>query len=429
MSKYLVKILSICALVVMMSVAVVGAAVCVTEAIGCSLTVFNGSQTYEGSDSSVTIYIDGEKQEGDKVQVSKYTEITVQFNGTGYDKVKWYEGEFDVNKDKAVATGTTYTFELKKNTKLTAVANLKTYNVKFDGFLADGTTPITSVAGFEGTQVFTYGQEILAPGSNTEELFFHGWNIKTAEGVDARLYKFATFDTNDVTLVPKWDAQEYIDYTINVAYKLGSTDVETLTYNVKDGLSEYTATRDNYKLVGIEFNGKVYAYNEASENFTGLGEAVVRNGETEVNATAVWECIYGSFTFNLEGAANYEDSDLGFGEYGLMATKNGQVVAMRETISNAEFTDEEGENNFDLTDDVYALFVPNYSNFTTLEGTPIDLGDMTATVKVSVNGNSYVAPFQDVTSITFENIITFVEGQLGSLNNVDTFTITFVFGN
>ena len=47
MSKHLVKILSVCALVVLLMVSVVGAAIGVTEAVGCILTIADASRESE----------------------------------------------------------------------------------------------------------------------------------------------------------------------------------------------------------------------------------------------------------------------------------------------------------------------------------------------------------------------------------------------
>ena len=64
MSKHLIKILSVFALVVLLPLIVVGSALCVTEAVPCTLTIFEGGREgqYGGTDSEIVILIDGVEQ-------------------------------------------------------------------------------------------------------------------------------------------------------------------------------------------------------------------------------------------------------------------------------------------------------------------------------------------------------------------------------
>ena len=228
MSKYLVKILSICALVVLLAVTIVGSAICVTEAVGCTLTVANASEVIDGVDSSVAIYIDGEKQEKNSIHLSKYTEVEVVYTGVenGYDFEGWYEGNYDLKKDKAASDKVSYKFEVKRNTKLTAVANLKRIAVTFEGFMADGETPVVIESG-----EYKFGQE-LPKLPSSESKYFLGWQIATEdETPDAQVFNYAIFEQDKVTVKPIWGEQEYIDYTINIAYKKGSDKVDTIVYN------------------------------------------------------------------------------------------------------------------------------------------------------------------------------------------------------
>ena len=80
MSKYLVKILSICALVVMLCVSVVGAGISVSEAIGCTLTlVQSGSGSAEGAKSNVKILLDGKEQlDKEEILLQKFKLLSIQ---------------------------------------------------------------------------------------------------------------------------------------------------------------------------------------------------------------------------------------------------------------------------------------------------------------------------------------------------------------
>ena len=99
MSKLLIKILSICALVVLLPLVVVGASLSVTEAVGCSLTVAfagdEGSADKQGKNpltSNVIIKVDGKVQEENTIKVAKYSEVTVIYSGEGYNFKGWQKG-------------------------------------------------------------------------------------------------------------------------------------------------------------------------------------------------------------------------------------------------------------------------------------------------------------------------------------------------
>ena len=119
MSKYLVKILTICAFAILLPLVAVGAALCVTEARGSTLTVYaDGNEgTFGGANSAVSIIIDGEKQEDSKITVKKNTEVTVVYEGTGYDFVGWYDKNYaEINRetDEKFAETESYSFILSR---------------------------------------------------------------------------------------------------------------------------------------------------------------------------------------------------------------------------------------------------------------------------------------------------------------------------
>ncbi len=424
MSKYLVKILSICALVVLLAVSVVGSAICVTEAVGCTLTVVNASEVVEEegviAESNVAIFVDGKKQDKTSVHVSKYTEVEVVYTGieNGYKFNGWYQGNYDITKDKPASEKTSYKFEINKSTKLTAVANLRRITVGFEGFMADG-SPITIANG-----EYVFGQE-LPKLPSSESKYFQGWQVATEDEVqDAQIFTFATFEQENVVVVPVWGEQEYIDYTINIAYKPGSDIVDQVIYN--SGLKDYSYTRqrESYTLIGAEFDGKIYPYKGVQ--FEGLGDAVARKGLLEVDVAAVWECDYDSFIFNFDAQANYYHPDFGVtGDWIVKASKIGSTtVEDMEYSLRVYFNDIDEENYFDLDAVATSLLIDQYQdNYQTLDGRKLSY---TGKIQVTVsNGANVQINTED--GLTFRNIV----GALEEVDGLDAglaINVTFIFG-
>ena len=162
MSKHLMKILSICAMVMLLPLIIVGAALCITEAIPVTLTVYQGGNEgdyiYEDSNlapsAKVSIFlrddtnsswieqVDENGQPVTKVSMQKNDEIKVVYSeSVGYDFQGWYKGtptEYTADST-AKETKTEYTFFIRGNTTLTAIRNVKTYTVNYTGYYNDGT--------------------------------------------------------------------------------------------------------------------------------------------------------------------------------------------------------------------------------------------------------------------------------------------------
>lgn len=217
MSKLLIKILSICALVVLLPLVVVGASLSVTEAVGCSLTVAidgdEGSADKKGTNplsSNVVIKVDGKVQEGNTIKVAKYSEVTVVYSGEGYNFKGWYEGEYyDTIQDEEqpVDKKAEYTFELTHDTVLTAVRDIKKYTIHYTGFFDDGVTEVELP-----DEVREYN-ESLASLSPVAHGTWGGWREVNANGDEiGTTVKFANFGSPEVTLTAKWDDVMLVRY-------------------------------------------------------------------------------------------------------------------------------------------------------------------------------------------------------------------------
>lgn len=240
MSKYLIKILSICAFVILIPLIIVGSALCVTEAMACTLKVLDGGvEGGYGTSSNVTIFIDNEKQDTNEISVKKNTEVTVTYEGTGYDFVGWYNGnyeEIDREKDQAVNTSVSYTFFVRGNTTLTAVRDVKEYTITYAGVMDDGSDVVIE----EGEQgkTYKYGEALktLEPVAGAT---FDGWYV--VNSTDVSSYKTATFaNSGEYTLNPAWSNQMVISYQ----------DKDTGYVIAQDRVTEQSLR--NYQLVDSE---------------------------------------------------------------------------------------------------------------------------------------------------------------------------------
>lgn len=222
MSKHLVKILSICALAILLPLTIVGVALCVTEPVSCSLVVEEkGKDGQFTGDTSISISVEGESVEGNSIKVKKNSEIVVTFQGEGYDFDGWYKGKPEEiqTDDVALESKTTYKFTIKSNTKLTAVRNVIEYNVTYAGLLDDKQTSVsTQIA--ELNQTVEYG-ETLESLSSISGFEWQGWYVADSEGAtETDGTKVAKFDKTEVTLKPVWSNP------MIVTYKKGETMIK-----------------------------------------------------------------------------------------------------------------------------------------------------------------------------------------------------------
>ena len=263
MSKYLVKILAICAFAILLPLVVVGAALCVTEARGVTLEVaFNGEKgTYwdaEQTETKVAIYIDGVKQEKSKITVKKNTDVTVTYEAEGYDFQGWYEGNYsEINREtaKAASTDASYTFTVRGNLVMTAIRDIKKFNVTYTGFYDDGETAVNVEGG-----VYEYNQPLAAlSATDPVAVAFTGWNdVNSAEITGTTRAKFAVAG-NDITVQPVWSNQMFIKYYAadgeTVIATGATTEATFTTYALLTSTDEVVA---NALTRGYAFAGWLY---------------------------------------------------------------------------------------------------------------------------------------------------------------------------
>lgn len=245
MSKHLMKILSICAMVILLPLIIVGAALCITEAIPVTLTIYQG-----GNEGDISIYendaslapsakisiflrddtnsswieqIDEEGYPVTQVSVQKNDEIKVVFSDSvGYDFQGWYKGsptEYNENST-ARETKTEYTFFIRGNTSLTAIRNVMTYSVQYTGLYNDGTN-IADDENLVLSETVQYNEPLLSlspkliDGQTPENSAqFRGWVVEGSTGDVITRANFAssTLEGEAYTLTAIWSNQATVIY-------------------------------------------------------------------------------------------------------------------------------------------------------------------------------------------------------------------------
>lgn len=392
MSKYLVKILSICALIVLMAVTIVGAAIGVAEAVGVTLTVIDTTST-GSTESNVKIYVNDKEQTENKITVAKYTEVKLVFTGAdkGYPEVAWYQGEsVDATKAKALSTELEYKFDLDKTMTISAVATLKTYTVTFTGKMPDGVTDVTKPiteggAGLGENVTYTYGQTLpVIPGTDTVR--FDGWKINAQEGTEnATVYTTATFDTTIVTLTPAYTSQELTEYTLKVRKSVkDSTEIASLTFN-KNNPAVFNPKREGYTLKGIMYNDKLYAYDSASHTIPTLYQDVATGTETTIDTYAVWECDYAPISLSVVGSVYAFDPVDNVNTW-LRVYADGKPINATNNTFILRFVDGIEEGDVDLQDNIFDLVGLNeVTEFATDDGRVVKFN---GNISFDIIGNS-----------------------------------------
>lgn len=296
MSRHLVKIISVCALIVLLPLLIVGTALSVTEAVAYTVSIFedgNDGHNYQDILSSkMTIYVDGEPvldqagQPATSVTVKKYTDVTVEFVGSeGYVFDGWYNGNpAEITAESTPASElNSYTFTVKGRTNLTALRNVRTYQITYAGEYDNGDPVDITPA----TQTVEYNQALQSLTSKTGANF-EGWYVFVEGNTNTAGQTRATFGTAEsVVLHPAWSNQ------MTVTYYAG--DKNTIIEQVKLSESQYEAyqllaAEDDKVVANITPGYQFTAWTDISgspialpENFVGGSEVKIYLQETAIN--------------------------------------------------------------------------------------------------------------------------------------------------
>lgn len=232
MSKYLVKILSICAFVIIIPLAILATALCVTGSASYKVRLYIVGQDAEASTANCKVLVNGKESKNNVFSFAKGEEAILTFESEGYDFVGWYNGtDKTYNGEEApVTANVTYSIKVTGNVSMTAKCAIKTYEVTYKGFQKDKVTPFDY-----GTITYKYGKELVK--INDES--FRGWRV---EGTDD-YYTNATFPiSGKVDVVGNWIDEK------KVVYFDGEKELYSNYYS-KDALSVLTLLDENSPIV------------------------------------------------------------------------------------------------------------------------------------------------------------------------------------
>ena len=319
MSKYLIKILAICAFVMLLPLAAVATSLAVVGTREYTLRVDIAGDT--NTSASANVLING--QDMDSITVVAGTTVELSFENTGYDFLGWYEGTEGTYKPDAEPISNQARFSLKitDNTDLTAVCISKQYTVNYTGFKEDGVTEISySKDGYE------YGEALDIPTKANEDSIaeFVGWRV--VGGTET--YTSATFPQSGVvTVLAVWSDTKIVTY-----------------YDAQGQVISSSSKYYNSETIG-SFN--LMSASDA-ENYVSDGHHFVRfkylESNVEINADEV-ERIKNNFNtapLNIqivEEADAYNLTFTGFNETGVEDTTYSRQYTFGENLPTTERQD------------------------------------------------------------------------------------------
>ncbi len=294
MSKHLMKILSICAMVILLPLIIVGAALCITEAIPVTLTIYQGGNEGDTSiygdaslapSAKISIFlrddtnsswieqIDEEGYPATQVSVQKNDEIKVVFSDSiGYDFQGWYKGsptEYNENST-ARETKTEYTFFIRGNTSLTAIRNVMTYTVQYTGLYNDGTN-IADDENLVLSETVQYNEPLLTlspkltddqtPENSAQ---FRGWVVEGSTGDVITRANFAssTLEGEAYTLTAIWTNQATVIYWNSQNQRIATNYFTAENYS--NQLLTWSEEYNTFLTRGYQFDSWV---NESGEEY------------------------------------------------------------------------------------------------------------------------------------------------------------------
>lgn len=239
MSKSLTKILTICILALIIPVAIVVTAICLSNAVTYTLTL--AIDGFEENAGAITLKVNG-KDYVEPVQISRNSLVTLSVDSTGYDFGGWFLGtpEEISAEDKEISDKKSFTIKINEDLTLTAMNEIIVYSISYDEETA--------------TQV-KYGSElkVISDEDRTNGIVFKGWKMEGSENV----YTKALFGTEkDVALT---SVQDLIKY--NISYN----GEEPVSVEFGTALKEFEDQDRENGLVfeGWKINGDETVYVEA----------------------------------------------------------------------------------------------------------------------------------------------------------------------
>lgn len=377
MSKKLTKIIAISLIALIIPVAIVVTAVCLSSAVTYSLII--DTMGYENV-GAIKYQVNGKDYE-EGMRLKKDSQVTVTVDTTGYNFTGWYTGTAKNSNlsTTTVSSKTSYTFDMTKDIELTARSQIIVYEVKFDNGEA---------------KEIKYGQQINPVDSTSVEAgkYFVGWKIDKDGSRDlsdaeknSDSVTVADFNATQVSLLSYID-----DIYYNISYN-GGERVKVLYGNAIADSKDVKAPTGKY-CAGWALDGVALTSNEKGE-YEAIFAAEYTN--SDVDLTPVFDTI----KYNVE----YDGADAVEVLYG---------GALKEVDADEGYYHAGWKIAGDETVYTTAEFPAKYKNESTVELTKVQ---KEINYKVSFNGKDPVeVKWGDPIKVTNENRVTAEVGKYHS---------------
>lgn len=258
MSKKLIKLLTICAIVVLVPLVVLGIALSVSFNKGVSLSIFEGGDSVidEYTRSKIAIFIGNQEQEQTTIFVQKGTEVTITWEGEGYHFDGWFEGnESEVQGKKSVSENKSYTFTLYNNRVLTAIKSYVTYKLNVQENALSSNVQELSYKRDSGFQTynltragytfkgFKYNNSLYIPNGLDYTCDGASLTAELVKSSDYQLDVVAVWECNYISL-PYFRLCTVVEGTYSPIIKEGEGEA----YDEKDFSFEFVDTAEGYDL-------------------------------------------------------------------------------------------------------------------------------------------------------------------------------------
>ena len=248
MNKNLAKIITICVLAVVIPVAIIVTAVCLSSAVTYSLTL--AVDGYINNVGEFAVKVNG-KEYKDALKFSKGQNITVEIESEGYNFVGWYEGEtYSIEGDEAVSKNAKYTFKISENTNLTAVVDLVKYAVSYNGANA-------TFVNYGAVLSNEYG---ISEEDQEKGVTFVGWAYKDAnqrEHVIADSTELNNAFANESGIIDLYAKTEVVAENITYYVSYDGKDDVKVRYGAALNNGDAADVADRYAFAGWLWNNEI----------------------------------------------------------------------------------------------------------------------------------------------------------------------------
>ncbi len=337
MSKHLIKILSICALCIVLPLAICATAICASSFSACEISV-----AVETALASNSYKITMNDKEATSLKVAAGSEVKLSFEGQ-YTFNGWYNGE--VVEANLLSSDATYTVKVDKSMKLTASVTAQSYKVIYTEYTGEGDPTDEKVDVYPGTALRTKTNNLNTKyiiGWVTEDDYL-GQNATYEQHIEAgkKVYTVANFAEplgSEIRLFAIWADKKVVTYKDVMGNEITHINYTKDEFNA---LTSFLTGEDEKVKAALSFGYDFVGWNDAEGHPVVLADL---QGDKFVTSNLVLTIVEKAheYTIDIITAENYADKTPltynvkdGFGAY-LVERKYYTFVGFK--VGDAVFT-------------------------------------------------------------------------------------------